>query len=237
MKEGKSFCFIPAKLASTRLPQKNIKKLAGKELIAYAIELAQNSQIFAPKDIIVSTESDKIGKIASSFGANVPYLRSEQLSKDPAGIVDVLLDFFLNFEQYTAYDQAVILLPTAPLTRLVDLKAAWETFQQNDYPSLMTLTATDHNSFRSIIRDADTISPLFKEHIRKKSQELEPTYRINGAVVIIDVKAFLEHKTYFIHPIGSTIMPRNCSIDIDTLDDFHLAEYYINKRFEPQKKF
>ena len=66
----------------------------------------------------------------------------------------------------------------------------------------------------------------------KKNQELEPTYRINGAIMFLDVKQFLKTKSYFDFPIETFIMSKEKSIDVDTLFDFKLAEHFLMQRNE-----
>lgn len=74
MKTSKSIvAIIPARLSSKRVPGKNIKSFAGKPMIAWTIQAAIKSRIF--KRIIVSTESEKIAKIAIKYGAEVPFFK------------------------------------------------------------------------------------------------------------------------------------------------------------------
>lgn len=223
------FCFIPAKLGSTRLPGKNIKKLNGKPLIEYQIDLALASNLFNKNDVIVSTESEEIKEIGLKSGATVPYLREKKLAKDPFGIVDVFHDFLMKFESYKEYETAIILLATSPLTIVNDLIEAFEKFKKNNFSSLMTVTETEHNSFRSVILNEDIINPIFPIEFQKRSQEIEKTYRVNGAITIVKVSEFLKNKDYCISPWGAYIMPKSRSIDVDILDDFRMAEYYLNK--------
>lgn len=224
----KTFCFIPAKAASKRLKKKNLLKLNGKELIYYPIWNAINSGIFDENDIILSSESTEIKKIAKNYGANVPYLRENKLAHDPFGVVDVLLDFLDKFPQFQSYDSAAILLPTAPFTSVSDIKDAYSIYNQNNFKSIMSVTETEHRAQRSVTISNQKLLPLFPKTLKKKSQELEPTYRINGAVTIINIKAFLYEKSYFIHPIGTIKMPKERSVDIDNEEDYKFAKYLSN---------
>jgi len=69
-------CFIGARGGSKGVPQKNIRLLGGKPLIAYAIESALDSNYFSR--VIVSTDDNKIAKIARKFGAEVPFMRPKK---------------------------------------------------------------------------------------------------------------------------------------------------------------
>ena len=78
----KNIAIIPARSGSKGLKNKNIRELNGKPLLAYSIEVAKASSLF--DEIMVSTDSEKYAEISKSFGANVPFLRSESNSSNKA---------------------------------------------------------------------------------------------------------------------------------------------------------
>lgn len=226
MKTSDNFCFIPAKAASTRLKKKNILPIAGRALIYYGIEAAKKAGLFGD-EIIVSSESEEIKTIAEKYGARVPYLRDEKLAKDPYGVADVLIDFLEKHPHYQQFKNGCIVLPTAPLVQDEDIRNAYEIFINGGHKSLMSVSETEHNAYRSIKVQKEILAPIFPEFIKKKSQELEKTFHINGAVIWVDIAAFLRYKTYFIEPVGAYIMPRERSIDIDTEMDYRFAKFII----------
>jgi CMP-N,N'-diacetyllegionaminic acid synthase len=65
--------FVPARSGSERVPHKNVRRLAGHPLLAYAIETALQSGCF--ERVVVSTDSDEIAEVARWYGADVPFLR------------------------------------------------------------------------------------------------------------------------------------------------------------------
>jgi pseudaminic acid cytidylyltransferase len=75
-----TICIIPARGGSKRIPRKNIKPFLGKPMIAWSIEAAQNANIFSK--IVVSTDDAEIASIAKAMGAEVPFIRPEELSGD-----------------------------------------------------------------------------------------------------------------------------------------------------------
>ena len=87
---NKAIAIITARGGSKRIPQKNIKEFCGKPIIAYSIEAAINSGIF--DEVMVSTDSMEIAKIAIKYGAKVPFMRSEANSSDYATTSDVLAE-------------------------------------------------------------------------------------------------------------------------------------------------
>jgi CMP-N-acetylneuraminic acid synthetase len=225
----KLICFIPAKLSSTRLKEKNILKINGKELIYYPIKAAKETGLFGD-NIFLSTESHKIKKIAIKYGAKVPYLRNKKLSHDPYGVSDVLLEFFEKQPEYKSFDIVVILLPTFPMILSNDIKEALTLFIKGKFKTLMSVTEMHHNTLRSVYVRDYKIVPLFADKISKKYQELEKTYTINGAITIIKIKDFLIAKNYFIYPIGAYNIPIKRSVDIDTKFDYMLAKFLMENK-------
>ena len=224
------FCFVPAKSQSQRLPEKNTRRLDGKELLYYPIQCAIDSGLFHEGDIVVSSDSDSIRELASGFGANTTYKRPEHLARDPYGVKDVLIDYLSNHDEHSGYDHVCILLPTAPLLVPEDIKNAYRLYLSGNFGTVMSVTETDHNALRSLYLDDGQIRPVHPECLDKKSQELSPTYRINGAVIVISVDLLLKHQSYFVEPLGGYQMPAERSIDIDTEMDLRLAEFMISQQ-------
>ncbi len=230
MTTSKSLCFIPAKALSVRLKKKNLLKLDGKELIYYPITNAISSGKFDKKDIVLSSESDEIKTVAESYGANVPYLRDAKLSVDPYGVKDVLLDFLDRFPKYKSYESICTLLPTAPFMNAADIQNAFDIFHKGKFDVVMSVSPTDHSALRSVYVRDGIVQPVLPQYIHLKSGELEPTYRINGAVVIVRTAAFLESKSYFMESWGAYKMPSERSVDIDTEEDYRYAQFLVKSR-------
>ena len=113
---NKCIAVIPARGGSKRLKRKNIKQFNGKPLIAWSIYAAKNSNYI--DEVIVSTEDKEIADLALSFGANVPYMRPVDLSKDNVDSTEPVLDILNNFLEY---QQVVLLQPTSPLRTTLDI--------------------------------------------------------------------------------------------------------------------
>ncbi len=106
----KNLAIIPARSGSKGLKDKNIKLLNNKPLLAYSIEVAKASGVF--DKIIVSTDSEKYALIAKEYGADVPYLRDEQLANDTASSWDVAKDILNKYkEQGITFDTVTLLQP------------------------------------------------------------------------------------------------------------------------------
>ena len=94
----------------------------------------------------------------------------------------------------------------------------------------MSVTETDHTAFTSFLIKDNSLEPLFKDSLEKRSQELAKTYRPNGAVTVMDIKDFLKSKNYYTFPVGTYLMPKERSIDIDTEFDYKIARLLLENK-------
>jgi N-acylneuraminate cytidylyltransferase/CMP-N,N'-diacetyllegionaminic acid synthase len=236
MKYQKILAVIPAKIGSTRLKQKNIRKLNGKPLINYPIEMAVESNLF--DEIMVSTDSEKIAAIAREAGASVPFMRPDFLGRDPYGVEDVCLHVLDEYEKMEwFFEKLIILLATSPFCSVEDLICANKIYDKNNSNYLMSVTKFDHNPYAALKcskERGDIMVPCFENDIAKKLHELPQTSRANGAICILDVKSFRETKTYYGTPLYTYEMPWNRGIDIDTEVDFKFAEFLISQRINDE---
>jgi CMP-N,N'-diacetyllegionaminic acid synthase len=130
IKNKKIIAIIPARGGSKGLPGKNIKRLAGKPLIAWTIEQAKKSGWI--DKLIVDTDDEKIAEIARKYGAEVPFLRPKELAQDKSSIYDVIfhaLDWFKKIG--LDFDSVALLEPTSPLRKDDDIDNAVRLFLKN----------------------------------------------------------------------------------------------------------
>lgn len=126
---------ICARGGSKGIPGKNIKLLNGKPLIFYSIDIAKQFQeLFPSTDIILSTDSDEIGKVASKGGLQTDYIRPAFLAEDSAGKIDAIKDA-LQWQEHQSkkrYDLILDLDVTSPLRNIHDLTQAYGMIIEND---------------------------------------------------------------------------------------------------------
>ena len=228
----RTLTIIPAKLGSTRLPKKNVRKLAGKPLIVYTIEAALSSGVCG--EVMVSTESSRVAEIAIAAGAHVPFMRPDYLGKDPSGVVDVCLNVLSTYESLDhSFEKLTILLPTSPFRSADDIRTANKIFKDCGAEFLMSVSEYEHNPYGALRKKSgqdNRMFPCFPEHIGRKRHEVPNCYRANGAICIVDVAAFKSAGTYYGKPLYVYEMPWYRSIDIDTEMDLKFAEFLIEKR-------
>lgn len=226
-KQERILGLIPAKGGSTRLAKKNIRQLAGRSLLGWTAEAARASGII--DRLIVSTEDDDVAQAARDLGIEVPFMRPQELARDPAGVVHVALHALETLEAAgETYDTLVTLLPTCPLRSADDIKGAYQLFVERDRPFVLSVSEFEHTPFAALGPTEDgRLEPYMPEYFGRKSQEMPKAYRPNGAVHVLDVKAFRAAKTDLAQPLVGYVMPRERSFDIDTEDDLRAAEVHL----------
>ena len=225
----KNIAIIPARSGSKGLKDKNIKELNGKPLLAYSIDAAILSGLF--EEVMVSTDSELYADVAKKNGASVPFLRSEEQSGDNAGSWGVVEEVLKKYETLgKRFDTVCLLQPTSPLRRTEDIVAAYELLNDKNADAVTSVCEVDHSPLWIMKLDEScSLGEFRKNLVNAPRQKLGQYYRLNGAIYIKRIHygekiTLLDEKEY------AVIMDRRNSVDIDTLEDFELAEWYMSKR-------
>jgi N-acylneuraminate cytidylyltransferase len=215
---------IPARGLSKRIPRKNIKDFCGKPMIAWSIEIAKASGLF--HKIIVSTDDEEIAKVAIQWGAEVPFMRPEELSNDYTGTTEVIahatqwvLDRGLDVEALCC------IYATAPFVQVDDLQRGWDALESGDWAYAFTVTDFAAPIFRSFKQTPDGgIEMFFPEHFSTRSQDLPIALHDAGQFYWGRPLAWVEGKRVFDRHSIPIIIPRWRVQDIDNEDDWLRAE-------------
>ena len=216
---------IPARGGSKGVTGKNIKVLSGKPLIAHTIIAAIDSK--SVDRIIVSTDSEEIAEVAVKYGAEVPFLRPYDISHDTAAVLDAY-KFVLKKLKKSGdnYDSFVALQPTSPFRNSHDINSAISLFNNQETDSVISFTGESHPiEWSRIINKNGTFSDVGMNLIDNR-QQYKKTYYFNGAVYVFKTKLLKKNTLYSDNSLAY-IMPRTRSIDIDTEEDFLIAEFFI----------
>ncbi len=226
----KNIAIIPARSGSKGLPDKNIKNLNGKPLIAYSIEAALNSGCF--DTVMVSTDSEKYAEISMKYGAAVPFLRSERTSSDSASSWDTVLEVLEKYEEIgKIFDTFCLLQPTSPMRTVDDLKAAYKMFEEKNAFSILSMTEVDHPlSWCGLLGNGNSLNGFIQKSASKQRQAQEIYYRPNGAIYIVSIPEFLKDQFLYREDAYAYIMPKERSVDIDTEFDFKFAEFLMKEK-------
>jgi pseudaminic acid cytidylyltransferase len=215
---------IPARGGSKRIPGKNIRNFHGKPIIAYAIQNAIDSKLF--DEVFVSTDDEKIADISRKFGANVPVLRSAPNSDDFATTSDVLMEVLEYYQTKQIHlELACCLYATAPLLNPTDLIEAFSIYKESSCDVLISCVAYDFPIQRAFeLEENNQIRLKEPQLINKRSQDLPKAYHDAGAFYFFSVKPFLINQTLWAGRISAYPLPALKVQDIDTQEDWDLAE-------------
>ena len=215
----KSLCLIPARGGSKRIPRKNIKLFHGKPLICWSIECALKSRLF--DKVYVTTDDQEIAAISRDYGAEIPFLRPSNISDDFAIDRDVISHFinWMKNEEISA-DYLCYLYATVPFITPKTLKGCQELITKKDADLSMAITSYGTSPLWALKTDNNGIIHYDKpEYMTTRSQDLPDYYHDAGQCYFYDLKVWPEiNLTY-----GFKI-PRILSHDIDTMEDFYIAE-------------
>lgn len=221
----RNLAIIPARSGSKGLKDKNIKLLNGKPLLAYSIEAAYKSKLF--NEIMVSTDSDKYAQIAVAWGANVPFLRSSDLSTDTASSWDVVKETIERYREIgREFDTVALLQPTSPLRTSEDIIAGYSKMKEKDANAIVAVCETEHSPLwaNTLPEDSSLTDFISKDVLNMPRQSLPTYYRINGALYIVKTEFLLSTNDIYSGRCYAVIMSKDHSIDIDNEIDFKLAE-------------
>lgn len=221
---------IPARGGSKRIPRKNIKDFLGKPIIAYSIEVAIKSRIFDA--VMVSTDDEEIAAIAKFYGADVPFFRSKKNSDDTATTVDVILEVIAEFKKQKRYfDTGCCIYPTAPLINEDLLLDAYDLMVEKKYDSVFPVVRFSYPIWRSLKLEGTKSEMFWPEYLNSRSQDLPDAYHDAGQFYWFKYDQLLKNNTVFTKNAGSIILSESEVQDIDSMNDWILAEikYKVKK--------
>jgi len=232
-----SICTICARGGSKGVPNKNIKLLNGTPLIVYTIKQAINSKLFSR--VVVSTDSQKIAKIASDSGVECWFLRPKYLSSDKASKLDAIRHAVTKAEKKfkTKYDFIFDLDATSPLRKVSDIKNAFKCFKQSDALNLITASPARKNPYFNMVeysRSGIKLVKSIKGVMSPQSRQVaRPVYDMNASIYIWKRSALFNNVKLINKKTVLYEMPEERSIDIDTMIDWYLVELLMQSN---QKK-
>lgn len=223
---------IPARGGSKGVPKKNVRLLGGKPLIAHTIEAALESKI---DRVVVSTDSQEIAEIASSFGAEVPFIRPSELATDTASSLSVLLHalhYMETVEQYPV-KTVVFMQPTSPFRQSYYIDRGLEILSETGVDSVLGIVeVTEHPYFQYYLDNHQGLHELVEvENKPQRRQDLPIYYASNASLYITRRRYFhgVKDRSPVFDPLSMAglIMEKHHSVDIDTELDFLFAEVIL----------
>jgi CMP-N,N'-diacetyllegionaminic acid synthase len=237
----KVLCLIIARGGSQRVPNKNIRPLAGRPLLAYSIEAARRSRHV--DRVVVSTDSDAIAAVAAERGAEVPFRRPAEISLGHSTELQAMehaLGWFRDHESYEP-DLVVLLRPTSPFRTTATIDRAIELLMNDpsahcvrtvklcsEHPHKMWVMNPDGRRIRSLI----PVDQKLPEAHTLSYQLLPTVYIQNASMDVFRPSNVWQLRSTTGTEIIPLIMDELESVDINTEIDFLLAESLIAQNKE-----
>jgi N-acylneuraminate cytidylyltransferase len=223
MIQGRSIlAIIPARGGSKGVPRKNLREIAGKPLIAWAIEAGKKSQYI--DRLILSSDDSEIISMARSWSCEVPFVRPAELARDETPGIDPVLHALRALPE--RYDYIVLLQPTSPLRLAADIDGCVETCLCHHAPACVTVTEVDQSPFWMFRLDASRhlVPFIDQQSLPARRQDLPKVYILNGAVYVARTAWLQQQRTFLTPETVAHIMPRERSLDVDTGLDLKICE-------------
>lgn len=216
---------IPARGGSKRIPHKNIKDFCGRPIIAYSIETAIQSNLF--DKVIVTTDDIEIAQVAEQYGAEIPFMRPKELSDDFTGTVPVIAHAINTMRELGHnVEEVCCIYATAPFILAEDLKHGFKLLSDYQADYVFSCTSFPFPIQRAVkLSQENAVSMFSPEFEQTRSQDLEEAYHDAGQFYWGTSKAFCQAKPIFNGNSRAVILPRSRVQDIDTLEDWHRAEW------------
>tara|TARA_R100000935_G_scaffold16940_3_gene33438 strand:- start:1146 stop:1844 length:699 start_codon:yes stop_codon:yes gene_type:complete len=223
---------IPARGGSKGIPKKNIKLLGGKPLLEYTAKAALASKLLSR--VILSSDDSEIIEVAKNIGLEVPFVRPEKLSQDDTPSISVIKHALEFFEAKNEFFDAICLLQVTSPFREEDLiDRSIQNFESGDLDSLISVreVPTDFNPhwiFETDSKDHLKIA-TGDEKIISRRQELPKAFHRDGAIYITRTEVILKQNSLYGSSIGYIESKNDRYVNIDTLDDWRVAEEISKK--------
>lgn len=222
---SKTLWLIPARGGSKGIPNKNLKPFCGESLVSrtvrQAIEMADEKDI-----IFLSTDSEEIKKEAERHNIEVPFLRPSHLASDSASTYSVILHTLEEFKnRQQEFDNVVLLQPTSPFRTIEDIKGARDLWTPG-IDMVVSVTQSKANPYFNLFEENNK---GFLVHSKGKGeytrrQDAPKVWEYNGAVYVMTTASLLKSSMAEFRKIVPYIMPESRSIDLDTPEDWIVAE-------------
>lgn len=221
---------IPARAGSKGLPGKNVKILGDKPLVAHSFVFAKQIADSGDK-ICISSNDDDVLAIAKDYNISIDFKRPESLATDQAGSYEVILHAIAHYKSLGQnYEKVLLLQPTSPFRTIEDYRSLLEEFDES-CDMVVSVKEAKENPYFNLFEEAPGgYLSMSKPSDYKTRQECPNVYAYNGSMYLIRTSALENSNLAGLKKIRKIVMPEERSVDIDTLKDWIVAEYYMKEK-------
>jgi len=233
MKKIRVLGVIPARAGSKGIKNKNIYLLGKKPLLAYSIKSVRESKLLT--DCIISTDSPKIANIALKYKAKVPFLRPKKLARDNTCTEPVLRHALIEYEKISGqyFDYVMLLQPTVPFRKGKDIDAAIKLMLK--YPKKNALVSCFngmcvHPQVMYKEKNGKVVPFVPRKKELEGREHFEKVFVRDGSIYLTKRNQLLNNNKIVGKDPLIMVMPRWGSVNIDSHEDFRLAEMILHYR-------
>lgn len=220
-------CVIPARQGSKRLPRKNVLPLAGRPLVARAVDCAVQAGVF--DRVVVTTDDPEVAEAVRGLVCEVR-ARPPALAGDAATLSEVLVALLAELaEDGASVDLIALLLPTSPLRTADDVRASLAVLEADPQANgVLSVTEYEHTpQWAYCVRDGRVV-PYWAEFISQPRGDLEPLVRHDGSIMWLRASELRARGDYHF-PMAPYRIPPERAVDVDTPLDFAFAEFLLSR--------
>ena len=231
-KGKKILAVVPARGGSKGIKLKNLRKIAGKSLVAWAGYVLDRTPLVDRK--VVSTDHKEIAQEAINNSMEAPFFRPEHLSGDFISDLDVLTHALNESEKIfqERFDVVTMLQPTSPARTPEQIEEVLKKLIDEDLDAVWTVSATDlkFHPLKQLSIDEHGLMDFFLEEGKSiiARQQLKPVYHRNGICYAFTRDCLLNQKHIKGNRTGAVVIEGKIP-NIDTLEDLELAERVMQK--------
>lgn len=232
-------CVIPVRGGSKGIPRKNLKPIAGKPLVAWTIEQALDAakelEGQHTLDVLVSTDDAELAQIARDYGAQVPFIRPEELAQDTTAtepVIEHAIDFYTQAGKRP--DAVMLLQATSPVRLPGTLARAVRQFAESDSDSMVGVIPIGPFIWAA----TEPPTAQYEVMARPRRQELTREtfrYRENGSMYITKTELYETIHNRLGGKIELFMLDEVEGVDIDAMIDFTVAEHQLQATLAQQE--
>jgi CMP-N,N'-diacetyllegionaminic acid synthase len=219
---------VPARGGSKGIPDKNLRPVAGRPLLAYTADAARASRRLSR--VVASTDDPEIADAARGLGLEVPFMRPGDLAEDDTPMLPVLQHAVAEMSaRGFCADVVVLLQPTSPLRRATHIDQAVDLLVSTGADSVVTVVEVPHqfNPVSVMRLEGGRLVPFLPGPLLFRRQDKPRVFARNGPAVLAVRVSVLERGSLYGDDVRPLLMAPEESVDIDTPADLDLVEFLL----------
>ncbi|PCI02482.1 MAG: flagellar modification protein B [Hyphomicrobiales bacterium] len=228
-------CVVAARAGSKGLPNKNIKLLANKPLLAHSVEQACASGIF--DFVAITSDSDRYLDIGREAGANLLIKRPDHLASDTISKPPVLRHALeaAEHEAGQQMDMLFDLQPTSPLRTPADIPGAARTLEERpELNNVVSVSEAKASPYYTLVEETEDKKIILSKSAKGRfgrRQDLPTCYELNGSIYAWRREPIIQEMPALTEKTGFWLMSDECNFDIDTPLDFAITAFVAHHHF------